>query len=663
MSFLRFFTLLTFVSAYFNVHSQEFSDLKYDYSSRIDDYLYTNTDSALYYSQKLFQLGIEYQDSLTIAEGLEFIGNCYFYQNNIEQALNQYNEACAIYEALGDSTYMGLIYANYGNIYSELGQFSKCLTYYNKSEKLLQNHSKYPEDLALLYYNMAQVFLDLNDISNLEKYISKSKEILSKENIEFLNPALNNTESDLAIRQLRLDTAEKFALKALDGGKSLKNLIAQISAFNNLGTISYKKGKLTEAIHFQDSAVHLAKNYGDRVICAIQQSTLASYYLDAGNLIAADSLAQRSYDIAKKLNSLLLLKKTSLILARVLEVKGDYQGSLQLYKVYTQAKDSLQGFELSENILKSENLLSEQKNIRLKADAEILKANNSQNQLKINAAIIGLVLCILIIILLTFILYSRRNAVIALNGKQSLIDEKSRELTLKNDELERMNRAKDKLFSIITHDLRQPFNQISCFIQILEHTPEIDDSLKELIAEIKESTNHTLFAMNNLLIWSKSQFLNVKTDPEKIRIADLVNSVLNEMKASLTEKKLSVNLAVDPSEIVYADRNHMEIIFRNILSNAVKFSPIEAPLNISIRRIENRVEISFKDKGKGMTKEEVERLFDAESHFSTPGTLNEKGSGLGMLIVSEFVKENNGTINVSSEKNIGTTFKVTLPAS
>ncbi len=636
--------------------------MRHTYSEQIDKYLYINTDSALHYSKKLLELGLATDDSLAVGEGYEFIGNCKYFQSDIKGSLEYFEKAHSIYKKLDDSTYLGLIYVSFGNAYSDLGQLAKSLNYYEKAEKFLLAHSMYPEDLALLYYNMAQVFKDLGDLVNLEKYILKSKKILLAEKVAYLFPSINNIESYLAIEKNDLIKAEKLALLALKELKGQTNKVEQIFAFQNLAAINSKKNQYSKAIQFQDSALFHALRYGDESIIAAQTSSQAFYYLQYGNLIAADSLASESFQASERMNNMVLSKNTAWVFSKVLEAKGEYDKSLMLYKAHTHAKDSLQKFSLSEHILRSENLLTEQKNTLLNAETKLLKNRNAHNKLLITAAVLGLIFCLILIVLLVVILRNRKKSVKALNSKQVLLDQKSKELELKNVELEKMNRAKDKLFSIITHDLRQPFNQISSFIQILELTPDVDDSLKDLIIEMKESTNHTLSAMNNLLVWSKSQFLNVKTYPEKIDIPELIDSVISEMTSNLSEKKLNLNVVLEPNETLFADRNHVEIILRNLLSNAAKFSPIGGTLSINVERKDNSVEIAVSDEGKGMTNNEIERLFDAESHFSTPGTLNEKGSGLGMLIVSEFVKENNGTINVASQKNIGSTFKVVLPA-
>lgn len=643
--------------------AQSPDELKEKYFTQLDWHIYTDTDSALFFSSKLLALGKMHSDSLTIAEGYQAIGECYYYKNDLQKSIDYYEKAAPIFNSLELFDYLGVLYMSYGNVYSDLGQHAKCLYYYQESEQLLLDYSDYPDDRALLYYNMAHLFMDINDVVNFEKYIFKAKNIISvEEDVNSLNLALKNLEADLALRKGQPERARELAKKALKEARIEQDLIEVVFAFQNLGAALYQSGMVEKGIEYQDSALSVAETYGDQYMVVEEKNRLADYYLKAGKIEAAYQLARDGYLAGDSLNSLIITMNTALVYARVLEQKKQFEEALKLYKIYNKASDSLRSFDLSEKILQSENVLAESRNRLLQAEAKVLKANNAQQRFITIGTIIGLVLCLLIIVLLITILSSRRKTVKALNAKQLLIDEKSRELELKNEELEKMNNAKDKLFSIITHDMRQPFNQISSFIQILEHTPEIDNSLQDLIAEIKASTCNTLSAMNNLLIWSKSQFLNVKTYPENLIVKDLFDGILTEMAADINKKDLVVDVGAGTDAIIVADRNHIEIILRNLINNAAKFSPVGGALHLGAMRDGNLVSISIKDEGKGMTEDELAKLFDTANHFSTPGTLNEKGSGLGMLIVSEFVKENGGSINVTSQKNKGSTFKVTLPA-
>lgn len=655
------FLALVFLST-LGLKAQDLESLSDRYFELIDKYLYVNTDSALYYSEKLLEVGIQYNDSLTIAEGYKSIGSSYYYQNKFNKAIEYFDKSEPILKNLDYHGLLGGLYMLKGNVYGDLGQFAKCVSFYEKAENLFRPTTVYAEDLALLYYNIAHAFMDLKDVVNLEKYISKAEAIIVKNEIDYMATPLKNIKAHLAIQKGEHITAKALSKVALYSAKREKDLLAQIFAYENLAAVALKLNPIGEVIAYQDSALFVAQLYGDDFTTVLQKAYLARYYLMANNLQTADSLAHSSFVRSKQLGSLILIKETSKVYSKILQAKGIHEEALDVYKLHHHASDSMYGFELSERVLRSENKLAEQKNALLNSEAAILKANNENNKLMISGTVVGFVLSMAVIALLAVILYSRKKAIKELNKKQQQIDEKQEELKKKNLELERTNKGKDKMFSILTHDLRQPFNQIASFIQILEHTPELDPMLQELVGQMKEQTNHTLTAMDNLLVWSKSQFMEIKTSTEKFNVEQIIKHIVTEMTASINAKKLTLNINVETEANLSADRNHVEIIVRNLLSNAIKFSPSGGTIEVSVIHQNDGVEILVRDEGKGMTEQEMEQLFDSERHFSTPGTLNEKGTGLGMLIISEFVKENKGRINIDSEKNKGSTFKVILPA-
>lgn len=659
----KFFIVILLLLNPFLGKPQSPKDARIDFLlGKIDALMYVNTDSVNYYAHQLLDLAIATNDSVMMASAYQSIGYAYYYQNELDKTLSYFEKAKEILDELEIPIETGLLYMDFGNLYGEMGYFEKALTFYEKAEEVLKEHSPYPEDLAIVYYNLGHTFMDINDIHNLKKYIGKTAEIVEGYEIYYLLPAVQNMEAYVAIQEKNYAKARALSEEALAGSTNEKDLVEQVFALENLGLIEMAGGNATHAIAYLDSSLTIARQYGDQNIVISQKAMLASFHLENGNLALADSLASSAYRQGKAFNSLLITKRTSSVYADVLEQKGEHQTALEIYKIYTKAKDSINSFEVSEKLLRSQNRISTQQNQLLKAEATLLKANNTRNKILILATSVALVLSVVIIILMVLNLGARKKAARELRIKQKTIDEKSKELEQKNIQLERMNNGKDKLFSIITHDMKEPFNQITSFIHILEHTTELDPSMKELIAKIKESTRSTLFAMNNLLMWSKSQFMNLQTQAEEVDMRSVVNSVEAELTTTIKDKLLVLHTMIGENTTLIADRHHVEIILRNLLSNAIKFSPKGGVVDLTVQRTLDGIEIAVRDNGKGMTREEVDNIFDTQKHFSTPGTLNEKGTGLGMLIVSEFVKENKGTIEIDSEKNKGSTFKVILPA-
>lgn len=250
----------------------------------------------------------------------------------------------------------------------------------------------------------------------------------------------------------------------------------------------------------------------------------------------------------------------------------------------------------------------------------------------------------------------------------TLIDITERKLTeqkLKeySEKLQLINSSKDKFFSIISHDLRNPFNSLLGFSELLANNikdlteQEIIDSAKAL-----NRTAHNLFnLLTNLLEWSKFQTGNFTIEKMEFTLNQIVNYTLDIFSDSITAKNISVAKENDLDISVYADRNMIETAARILISNAIKFTNDGGKVVVGCNINGNFAELYVKDNGVGIPIEDQERLFKIEKQFSTEGTNYEKGTGFGLLLCKELVEKNGGTIKFKSEKDKGSTFIISLP--
>lgn len=243
------------------------------------------------------------------------------------------------------------------------------------------------------------------------------------------------------------------------------------------------------------------------------------------------------------------------------------------------------------------------------------------------------------------------------------ISEQSKELETVNNQLTESNATKDRLFSIIAHDLRGPFNGIIGISNYLkEDYSELSDSERlEMISTIEKSSNNLYNLLSNLLHWSMSQQGTLLFSPEKIHLADTIHQAANVVKGNIEEKHIQLELDIPDIEMI-ADNNQLQAIIRNLLSNAVKFSQEGGRIEVICKEKENdQVEIKVIDHGVGMANDVKERLFKSNEGKSQLGTKKEQGTGLGLMIVRDFVQIDGGTIDVYSTLGEGTTFVILLP--
>ena len=272
----------------------------------------------------------------------------------------------------------------------------------------------------------------------------------------------------------------------------------------------------------------------------------------------------------------------------------------------------------------------------------------------------------------TKIIATRKTRFIDAENKKYLVgvihnitESKKAEDTLKNNEkqLLALNDTKDKLFAIIAHDLRSPFNSIIGFSDLL-----IGNS-KDLNAEEKEKycniingeAKNTLVLLDNLLNWAKSQTGQLSFNPEIILFSKIILELFTLNRVWASSKNITLDYSSSEEIKLYTDENILKTVLRNLISNAIKFTEVGGHIKVSAILKDDQAEITISDTGIGMNEEQLKLLFKITANTSTQGTENENGSGLGLVLCKEFVEKCNGRIWVESEAGKGSEFKFTLP--
>lgn len=251
-------------------------------------------------------------------------------------------------------------------------------------------------------------------------------------------------------------------------------------------------------------------------------------------------------------------------------------------------------------------------------------------------------------------------------GTHSDISDQKRiehEILLKNEELQKLNATKDKFFSIIAHDLRSPFNSIVGFSELLldQIRQKTYEGIENYAEIIKKSSGQAIKLLMNLMQWSQLQTGRMEIIPEHFEMVDLVNEVALFIHETSHQKGIIHNKILPESATVYADKNMISTVLRNLYSNAVKFSHPGGTVTIVVIEQQNELTISVNDTGVGIEKTRIDKLFLLDESISTVGTRNEKGTGLGLILCKEFVDKNEGEIWVESEVGKGSTFYFTIP--
>jgi two-component system sensor histidine kinase/response regulator len=235
----------------------------------------------------------------------------------------------------------------------------------------------------------------------------------------------------------------------------------------------------------------------------------------------------------------------------------------------------------------------------------------------------------------------------------------------RTQELKELNATKDKFFSIIAHDLKNPFNTMMGFTELLlDNLPDYTlEKLTEFIGILHETAKQSYALLENLLEWSRTQTGSLQMNPESIDLYTVAEENISLLTNLATKKKIILNNDLQPKSVVYADSNMVRTVIRNLISNAVKYTREGGSITIDAGLKEGFYEVSVADTGIGIKPENLQKLFRIDINYSTRGTADESGTGLGLILCREFISKSGGKIWVESEYGKGSTFKFTLPVS
>ncbi len=492
------------------------------------------------------------------------------------------------------------------------------------------------------------------------------------------------------------DQAKEFYNKALHLAKDSLDHRAVINCYNGIGLINRENGNYPEAITEFRKARQVAINSKDVSWIGILEGNIGSVHLLTGaydsslyyykkNLMYIRKTREVENEIETYVNigkvyirkkeykkaltyldsSLYIIDKKKIkftplfnplddineSFAWVYAGMGDYQKAFTYYNEFHHLQ------EQEQQLLKGQSLSQLQSTYNFKqkqSELDLLQQINEANTTIISQQRYGQVALLGVILLLggiSFLVYRTSQQRKKLNE----------ELGVANLELERMNHTKDKLFSVVSHDLRGPLLNLHAILQMRSagHIKQEEfDVFSEKINQQLVASNHTL---DNLLQWARAQLSDVKVRREMILISKKIDKVLLEFAEEARRKNITFNNSVSIGVTALVDRHQLQIILRNLIGNALKFSLDNGTITISGVRSDSFLEITVEDNGVGMSDEDKSKLFQPGQQFSREGTHQEKGTGIGLVITREMILANGGNIRVESEKGKGSKFIFTLP--
>jgi signal transduction histidine kinase len=575
-------------------------------------------------------------------------------------SLSFYNDkALAISTQIGYARGQSISLRQKGNAYFELGDYSKMLLYYQDALRVAEkeNDSLLMAKAMFNIGNMAYQVIGRND--DARNIIKKAGDIYQIRKDSLAWYATITAIGVLWATDKKYEEALFYFNRALQVVTAMKDRYAIVIVNEQIGQLYQAEGRLTEALASLLQAWDYFSNTDDVSRQSHCASEVADVYIQLKNYPMALKYARISLQKAQVVKSKPLILNAVGELAATYEALGNTRYALKYFKLLKQASDS----DANETLLKKTEQLEtryefEKKETLLKAEQEKKDVlNKSIVQKKELQVFIALALILVLSLLVLLLIRSR-----AIKQKNNLI------LEAKNEEIERQallllksNQEKDTMFSIISHDLKVPLHSLKAILQLLGDNYQEKETIENILEELRRDINHSSELVNNLLFWASSQFKNSSVLPILFSAHQVITDTLQIFIKQAAEKGINLKHESPAEEItVWADMDMIQVIIRNLVSNAIKFCNMGDTITISASTTNAVVTISVADSGIGILPETLEKINRGQM-VSTFGTAQEKGLGLGLRLCFELAKLNNGLLTVQSKPEIGSIFYLALP--
>jgi signal transduction histidine kinase len=387
--------------------------------------------------------------------------------------------------------------------------------------------------------------------------------------------------------------------------------------------------------------------------------SLATAHDSIGNHEQATNYLLQAVPLARQASALTQLSSIYQSLANHYQRDNQYKLSLEALRHYAALQDSVFAEQRSAQVAELQTRYETEKKEReiqlLTKDRQIQASQLRRQQLWRNVLLVGTA----VLMILAAVLYRSRRRHRRLNG---LLKQQNIAIQTQRDELGRLNRTKNTLFSVISHDLRSPLGSLYSMLSLLNMGALPPERLAVHSERLSRMLDTTLSLLDNLLNWSAAQMAGEATRPEPVYLDEAVEETLSLLLNDAERKGIHLLSQVQEPCVAQADLNMIRLVLRNLVANAIKFTPATGTVAVAAQRLGTMWEVTVTDSGLGIAATDREKIFGQGGPHSTLGTAREKGTGLGLLLCKDFVERNGGVLTFDSELGQGTTFRFTLPA-
>lgn len=453
------------------------------------------------------------------------------------------------------------------------------------------------------------------------------------------------------------DSAMRYVRKGIQLNMKFRDKKISGSAYLVLGDVLFQKGDPDRAIVNYNRVVYYAEDLGDDLLKASAFYRLGKLYNQQQDPESALPYLLESAELSQNLGYYYDLENLYKTIAESYALLGNAPKAYHYQKKYVHFYDSIYLQRSSDQLaLRQAKAESDLK----QAQIELLLKDAQINQHALESQRIWLFFMIgflSLAILFALVLIDSNSRIKNINLQ---LKQKNKEIRAQAKQLSNLNLTKDKLFSVIGHDLRSPLASLKALISILGHKNLSHEEFSSIIEKLHRRLDSVYDDLDNLLQWAQSQLKGLQVNTESFNLKELADAKIELFKEAARLKNVKLINEMDEDCYACADKNHIRIVLRNLLTNAIKFTPAGGTVKVQCRQADDQFEVSVSDSGVGIGMEDLSKLFNADTHFTKRGTNEEKGIGIGLLLVKEFIEKNGGSIWVRSEFGKGSTFTFTV---
>ncbi|MGE5497653.1 MAG: tetratricopeptide repeat protein [Syntrophothermus sp.] len=568
---------------------------------------------------------------------LNVVGLVYRAFGNYEKSIDCFIKAYKTSSATRDTIEMGYAENNLGHTYRMKGYFRHSIEHSLNGYNIFQSIKNKP-GMAYSCIGLGNFYTQQKEYSRALEYYNRSLEIRKELNDRPGQLIALSNIGDVYARKGDSLTAFQYFRRVENGYREIKNESGIAEVYGSMGNLYLKLNDFSKALHYTSMAANLASRVGNLSSQISKLKNLALIYAGLGLYNEGELKINEAIKLAKQYKDDYLSLGCYQTMSEFMEKKGDLKEAYRYLKLSSDLHDTLTAREILAGTAEIELIYKNEKAWREKNSMQTnLEAERRENDY--------LLIMTLLLVFSIFILYWR------FRFRKKL-----------NQHLSELNAAKDKFFSIIAHDLKNPFLGLIGISSALEE--EIKSGNFENITEyaelLKRSTEHGYELLDNLLEWSRIQTDRLEIHMGVQQVSPIVKSTVGLLMPAAIDKDITIKSDIPESLCVMADVNILAAVIRNLLSNAIKYSMDGGHIELLAEERAGMVRITVKDDGLGISREIKEKLFRIDTNISTPGTRKERGTGLGLILCREFVTKMGGTIDVESEPGKGACFSFTI---